>query len=163
MKILCAYYSWKGHTRKVAEQLCHATGAELSEIVPEKEPSGMAGNAMRALFGFSSPIKAGITDLSGYDALILASPVWAQKVPPYVNEYVSRLANCNGKPCYAIVEMGGSGAEKAIRHLKGRLEKKGLIMRGSTFTIEKDVDSGNFSETVRNFAESILKETQGHS
>ncbi|HVP95477.1 MAG TPA: NAD(P)H-dependent oxidoreductase [Methanoregulaceae archaeon] len=160
MKTVCAYYSWKGHTRKVAEQLCKAIGAEPSQIIPEKEPSGMAGNAMRALFGFKSPIKAGITDLSGYDALVLASPVWAQKVPPYVNEYIDRLTNCNGKRCYVLVEMGGSGAEKAIRHLKGRLETKGLILMGSAFTIEKDVDSGDFLGTVRKFAESIPNENQ---
>jgi flavodoxin len=162
MKIICAYYSWKGHTRTVAEHLCAATGAELTQIIPEKEPSGMAGSAIRALLGFSSPIKAGITDMSGYDALVLASPVWAQKVPPYVNEYIGRLTNCNGKPCYVIVEMGGSGAEKAIQHLKGRLEKKGLVLKESAFTIEKDVDSGDFAGTVRKFAESIPKEQSGN-
>ena len=163
MRVLCAYYSWKGHTQKVAECLCAALSAEPARILPEHEPSGMAGNAMRALFGLRSPIKSGITDLSEFDILVLASPVWAQKVPPYVNEYISRLTNCEGKPCYVVVEMGGSGAESAISHLKGRLEKRGLRLLGSTFTLEKNVDSGDFLDPVKNFAESILAGTQGPS
>ena len=118
---------------------------------------------MRALFGLRSPIKSEISDLSEFDMLVLASPVWAHKVPPYVNEYISRLTNCEGKPCYSVVEMGGSGAGRATSHLKGRLEKKGLILLGSTFTLEKNVDSGDFQDHVKKFAESILAGKQGPS
>jgi flavodoxin len=157
MRILCAYYSWKGHTETVAKRLSEVLHAEPTRILAAvTESSGMFGKAMRALFVLRAPIMGGITDLSLYDMLVLASPVWAQKVPPYVNEYISRLTNCEGKPCYVLVEMGGSGAERAVSHLKGRLEKKGLKFMGSAFTIEKDVDSGMFNDPVEKFAGSIL-------
>ena len=94
-------------------------------------------------------------DLSDIDVLVIASPVWAGKVPPYVNEYINRLLMCEGKRCYVLVEMGGSGAEKAIRHLKGRLENKGMNLAGSTWTIEKDVDADTVYDHLISFAGTI--------
>jgi flavodoxin len=154
MRILCVYYSWHGHTAIVAERLADLLHAELLQIEPAVE-SGMFGKAMKALLGWSSPIKQIKEDLTDIDVLVVASPVWAGKVPPYVNEYISRLSMCEGKRCYVLVEMGGSGAEKAIRHLKGRLENKGMNLAGSTWTIEKDVDANMVYDRLISFAETI--------
>jgi flavorubredoxin len=115
----------------------------------------MFGKAMRALLGWSSPIKPVKEDLSDIDVLVLASPVWAGKVPPYVNEYINRMSMCEGKRCYVLVEMGSSGADSAIRHLKERLENKGMKLAGSTCTIEKDVDADLVYEHLMSFVETI--------
>ncbi len=154
MRILCVYYSWKGHTAKVADKLADLLHTGPVRIEPAFE-SGMFGKAMKALLGLRSPIKPIKEDLSDIDVLVIASPVWAGKVPPYVNEYISRLSMCEGKRCYVLVEMGGSGAEKAIRHLKGRLENKGMNLAGSTWTIEKDVDANVVYDHLITFAETI--------
>jgi flavodoxin len=155
MRILCAYYSWQGHTAKVAKRLSDMLHAELVRIEEEKE-SGIFGKGMKAALGMRAPIRAIQTDLSLIDVLVIASPVWAHKVPPYINEYISQLTNCRGKHCYVLVEMGGSGAGKAIAHLKARLEMKEMKFSGSIYTLEKDVDSGAFDDSVRKFSESIL-------
>ena len=54
MRILCVYYSWKGHTAKVAERLADLLHAELVRIEPAVE-SGMFGKAMKALLGLIVP------------------------------------------------------------------------------------------------------------
>ena len=158
MRILCVYYSWKGHTAKVAERLGDLLHVEPVRIEPVVE-SGMFSKAMKALLGWSSPIKPVKEDLTDIDVLVLASPVWAGKVPPYVNEYINRMSMCEGKRCYVLVEMGASGADSAIGHLKGRLENKGMKLAGSTFTIEKEVDEDLVYEHLISFVETIHGKT----
>ena len=92
MKILVAFYTWQGHTGKVAKALAVRIGADLVQIEPERE-SGMFMKAISAILGRSAPIRPCKTDLSGVDFLVVASPVWAQKVPPYVNRYIALLSN----------------------------------------------------------------------
>jgi flavodoxin len=55
MTIRVVYYSWKGHTEKVAVALAAFLNAELVRIEPVKE-GGVAGKAMKAFFGMKSPI-----------------------------------------------------------------------------------------------------------
>jgi flavodoxin len=154
MKTLVAYYTWQGHTGKVAKALASRIGADLVQIEPERE-SGMFMKAMGAMLGRSAPIRPCKTDLSGVDFLVIASPVWAQKVPPYVNRYISLLSNTSGKPFSLVAEMGGRGAEKAIVHMRKRLEATGMQFISSAFTLEAEVDSGSFVPKIEEFAKSI--------
>jgi NAD(P)H-dependent FMN reductase len=114
--------------------------------------------AMSAFLGRSAPIRPCKTDLSGVDFLIIASPVWAQKVPPYVNRYISLLSNTSGKPFSLVAEMGGRGAEKAIAHMRKGLEAKGMQFVSSAFTLESEVDSGSFIPKIEEFAKTIRQE-----
>ena len=54
MRILCVYYSWKGHTAKVAERLADLLHVEPVRIEPAVE-SGMFSKAMKALLGMEFP------------------------------------------------------------------------------------------------------------
>jgi flavodoxin len=154
MKILVVYYSWQGHTGKVAKALATRLGADLVQIEAEKE-SGMFGKAMGAALGRSAPIRPVKTDLSGVDFLVLASPVWAGKVPPYVNRYIELLSNTSGKPFSLVAEMGKSGAEKAIGHMRKRLETKGMEYVSSAATLESEVDLGSFVPKIEELAKTI--------
>lgn len=155
MKILVAFYSWQGHTGKVAKALATRIGADLVQIEAEKE-SGMFGKAMGAFLCRSAPIRPVKTDLSGVDFFVLASPVWAGKVPPYVNRYISLLSNTSGKPFSLVAEMGGRGAEKAIAHMRKRLEARGMQFVSSAATLESEVDLGSFVPKIEEFARTIV-------
>lgn len=102
-----------------------------------------------------SPIKPTKTDLNGVDTLISASPVWAGKVPAYVNQYLGSVTGARGKPFYVIVEMGGRGDQFAIAVVRTALEQKRMKFISSASTIEKDVDSGSFIGTIEKFAATI--------
>lgn len=125
MKTLVAYYSRQGHTEKVAKELASQLHAEIEKIEPVHADNIGIG-AFKAILGMRSPIKPFRTDLDGIDLLIVASPVWAHKVPPYTNDYLFRLTSASGKPCAVLVEMKSSGAESAIAAMKRRLEQKGM-------------------------------------
>jgi flavodoxin len=154
MKIRIAYYSGKGHTQKVATALAKMLDAELVRIEPVRE-GGMAGNIVKALFGMKSPIKPVKTDLAGIDTLVIASPVWAGKVPPYVNAYCNAVTGGSGKPFHVLAEMGGRGDQTAIAVVRKALERKGMTFGSSASTIEKDVDAGSFTGTLETFAAGI--------
>jgi len=156
MKTIVAFYSWKGHTGKVAKALAGKIGADLVQIEAEKE-SGMFGKAMGAVLARQAPIRPCKTDLSGVDFLVLASPVWAGKVPPYVNRYIALLSNTSGKPFSLVAEMGGRGAEKAIAHMRKRLEAKGMQFVSSAFTLESEVDAGSFVPKIEELAKTIVQ------
>jgi flavodoxin len=157
MTIRIVYYSWKGHTQKVATALAKLLDAELIRIEPVSEGS-VAGKAIKALLKMKSPIKPTKTDLAGVDTLIVASPVWAGKVPAYVNTYLDAVTGGAGKPFHVLAEMGGSGDQSAIAVVKTALEKKGMKFVSSATTLEKDVESGAFSPVIEKFAAGVRKE-----
>ncbi|MBN1167213.1 MAG: NAD(P)H-dependent oxidoreductase [Methanospirillaceae archaeon] len=157
MNCLIAYYSWKGHTKEVATTLAKELSAEMNFIEPAR-PIHIVSEAFKAFFSMKSPIKPMKTEISDYDVLIIASPVWCGKVPPYVNEYLDSIDGGAGKPFYVIVEMGGRGADSAIAVIRKRLEKKGMIFKSSVYTIEKNVESGEFKEKASTFARAIQAE-----
>ena len=154
--VLIVYYSWQGHTEKVARALAERVGGRLARIEPVSEV-GTLRKAMMATFGIRAAIRPTETDLSGVNFLIVATPVWAQKAPPYVNEYLSRVTNASGKPFSVLVEMGNSGAEKVVAIVRKSLEAKGMRFVTSATTLESDVDAGRFDRTVEEFARTIVE------
>ena len=156
MKVLIAYYSWQGHTRKVVELLAQKLDAQTERIEPIKQ-SGMATKAMKAYFSLKSDIKPCKTDLSDVDHLVVATPVWADHPTPYIMKYISLLTNTRGKTFSILVEMGGRGADKTIKKVRKGLEKKGMEFVTSAVTVERDVDNDNFDSTVSDLAETIKK------
>ncbi len=117
----------------------------------------MFGKAMRATLGMKAAIGPLDAALSDVDHLIIAMPVWAQKVPPYVNEYLSELSNCAGKPLSVLVEMKGSGAESAVRAVRDWLTKKGMRFVSSAVTLKDEVDAGTYGRKLEEFAGTILQ------
>lgn len=156
MTIRVVYYSWKGHTEKVATALAKILDAELVRIEAVSE-GGVAGKAMKAFFRMKSPVKPVKTDITGVDTLVIASPVWGGKVPAYVNMYLDSVTGGKGKPFHVIVEMGNRGDQSAIAVVRNALEKKGMKFVSSASTVEKDVDSGLFMGTIEKFAAGIRK------
>jgi len=156
MVIRIAYFSWKGHTEKVATTLARRVNAEMVRIESLSEYNVAIGG-MKAFLSKKSPIKPCKANLTGIDELVIATPVWSGKVPPFVNEYLSSITGGEGKPFHVIAEMGGRGSEGAIASVRTQLEKKGMRFVSSAVTIERDVDSGAFTATVDTFAARILK------
>jgi flavodoxin len=156
MKILIAYYSWQGHTETVALELAQKLNTQTVKIEPLQESgSGIFMKAMKALFSMREKIKPCTTDMKEIDHLVIATPVWAHKIPPYVRQYISELTNCSGKRFSVVAEMGGSGAEGAIAAVRKVLEAKGMKFVNQAQTLEKDVEAKQFGATLDRFAEKI--------
>ncbi len=158
MKVLVAYYSWKGHTETLAQKIAPKLNADLVKIEPLKDPGpGMGSKAMKAFFGFRAKIKPCLSDLKEIDHLVIATPVWAQNIPPYTREYLSGLGNNPGKKFSVLVEMGGSGGDKVVAIVRKILEAKGMKFTTSAQFIEKEVEAGQIDETLDRFGARILE------
>lgn len=89
-KILVAYYSCQGSTRRVAEALKEVLGADLREIVPVKKYSVASAYTLGIVQCMSKaePELAEKIDVSGYDVIYVGSPVWAFTVSPPVRSFL---------------------------------------------------------------------------
>ncbi|KRM86963.1 flavodoxin [Lacticaseibacillus thailandensis] len=82
-KILIAYYSWSGHTAKLAHQLQAATQADLFEITvaPGTFSQDMYETSEEAKAQLASgklPVLAyPLPDLAQYDVVLVGGPVWS--------------------------------------------------------------------------------------
>lgn len=154
--ILIVYYSWQGHTEKVASALASRVGGRAEKIEPASGSSVVRGGMM-ALFGMRAAIRPAKTDLADVDFLIVATPVWSRKIPPYVNEYLAQVTNCRGKPFSVLAEMGRSGAENAVAIVRKELEAKGMRFVSSASTLESEVDAGQFGPVIEEFTRTIVE------
>ena len=156
MKVLVAYYSWKGHTEYLAKEIAGKLDASLVKIEPLTDPGqGMFGKAMKALLVRRENIKPCQTDMTEFDHLVVATPVWSGKIPPYVHEYLSQLSNCEGKNFSVFAEMGGRGADYTIMLVRKILGEKGMLFVASGFSVEKDVDARAVGPQIEEFVREV--------
>lgn len=92
MTILVTYYSKTGNTRKVAEEISRVLGGDLDEIKDSKNwegPSRILSGSLSALLKRKTEISTG-KDPSGYDLVVVGTPVWAGRPAPAVRTYLSK-------------------------------------------------------------------------
>ncbi len=156
MNTLIVFYSWTGHTGTVAWALGQKLGCTVIRIEPAADPGKhIARMGMKAAFGMRADIQSMQLDLTGIDHLVVATPVWAHNLPPFVREYLEDLTNCSGKKFSVLAEMGGSGGESVVKKVRKILEAKGMKFVASAVTIEKDVEERKVEGTIGEFAKKI--------
>lgn len=143
-KQLVAYFSATGTTKKAAERLAGAIGADLFEIKPavpytqadlnwmdKHSRSSVEMNDLK-----SRPAIAGMpADLGAYDTVFVGFPIWWYVAPTIVNTF---LESCDltGKTVVPFATSGGSGmggTNKALApSCKGARLVEGKVFRSST-------------------------------
>lgn len=94
-KILVAYYSHSGTTKKVAEQIKQAVGGDLFEI-KEADPyprdyDAVVKQAKQEIAnGFRPEIKGSVSNISDYDLVIVGSPNWWSTIAPPVATFLTQ-------------------------------------------------------------------------
>ena len=133
MKTLVIYYSYSGHTKKIAEELAAKESAGIAQIMDVKRPGRLkayTAGCFAALRGKAWPIQPLDVDLSEYDRLILLAPVWAGNPAPAFNAILEQLPE--GKTI--AVKMASAGGTSRCRE---RLEK---IIKSGSCTLESFED-----------------------
>jgi flavodoxin len=130
-KSIVVYFSATGNTRKVAETASKALGAELLEIKPAQpyteadldynnENSRVSKDHKNPK---ARPAVANQADLSGYDTVVVAYPIWWGKEPPVVDTFMEH-AKVDGKNmialCTAFSSQIGSSGEDLAKNVKAR-------------------------------------------
>ena len=132
-KILIAYFSASGVTKKVAEHMADAVGADLYEIVPE-EPYTEADVRWKNPFARCNkewfkklpvPAAGRCENFGEYDLVLIGSPIWYGCAPVVVNSFAEKHDFTGKKVALfatSISSRMGRTAEKFMPYLNGKGE-----------------------------------------
>jgi len=126
IKACVIFYSYSGITRRVAEGIRNASGCDLVEVKTKKPYTWLSlfpTGVMRARKQACDPIEPGTIDVSGYDLLIIGTPVWTGKPTPAINAAVKALTGCEGKMAVVFItylNCPGDALEVLSKALAGR-------------------------------------------
>ena len=125
-KKLVAYFSASGVTKKAAERLARAAGADLFEIRPTVPYTRADLNWMdkksRSTVEMNDPasrpeIAQMPENLADYDTVFLGFPIWWYVAPHIINTFVES-GNFSGKTLVPFATSGGSGMGKTVEVLR---------------------------------------------
>ena len=125
-KILVAYFSASGVTKKVAEKLAALVNADIHEIKPKvpytkadlnwmdkKSRSSVEMNDKT----FRPEIVKEDLNLSSYDTILLGFPIWWYVAPTIINTFLEKY-DFSGKKIILFATSGGSGFGNTVSELQ---------------------------------------------
>lgn len=140
-KILVAYFSASGVTRKVAEELAKIRRADLFEIRPEapytRADLDWEDQTSRSTREMRDPdcrpaITGKVENMAQYDVVFVGFPIWWNREPSVVDTFLD-AHDFAGKKLVPFCTSGGSGideASKRIRELTGAAVEEGTRLGG---------------------------------
>ena len=138
-KILVAYFSASGVTKRAAEEIAAETDADLYEIVPAQPYTradlDWTDRSSRSTLEMKDPgcrpEIAEEADVSGYDVVFVGFPVWWYVEPRIVDTFLESR-DFSGKILIPFATSGGSGisgAEKIMKaHSPNAVWKRGKLV-----------------------------------
>jgi flavodoxin len=133
-KKLVAYYSYSGHSARLATQIANQESADSLEIKDKRRPNKLKTffvGCPKSISGKPWAIEPLSKNVSEYSEIILVSPIWASNVPPAVNAFLEQLPS--GKTVSAKL-VSSSGTSNCTARLGNVVKAK-----GSTFTGAENV------------------------
>lgn len=126
MKKLVAYFSASGTTKKTAERLAAAVGADLFEIKPAVPYThadlDWTNSKSRSTVEMKDPesrpeIVSRCENMDEYDTVYIGFPIWWYVAPTIINTFIESY-DFSGKTIIPFATSGGSGMGKTIDVLK---------------------------------------------
>ena len=145
-KFLVSYFSASGTTKKVAEKVAIALNGDLFEIEPVKKYTSddldWMDKQSRSSIEMNNNIKPEIvnkvSNLSDYDTVCLAFPIWWYKEPTIIDKFLEEN-DMTGKNIYVFVTSGSSPIDSTYRSLKNNFPNLNFIS-GKRFTGNESLD-----------------------
>lgn len=141
MKTLIVCYSLTGKTRAIAQAMAETVGAdyvEMKEIFPYTMVSAYTRGAIKARKRQNEDILPVQADVSEYDCVIVAGPVWAGSPAPALYDFV-REYDLEGKQTFGLLTYRGNVGSSA-KILREELENAKSLCR-SVITVKADKDT----------------------
>lgn len=141
-KVLVAYFSWGGNTRKIANQIHDAVGGDIFEIRTVKpypnEYKPTTEVAKKELTDNARPaIQGKIDNMADYDVIFIGYPIWWHTAPMAVYTFMESY-NLSGKTVIPFCTSGGSDLIESMPAIK-QLAPNSKILDGITANDSNDV------------------------
>lgn len=146
-KVLVAYFSASGVTKKLAYNLADAIKADLFEIVPEKPYSKLDLIWMNPLSRSSvemrdrssrPTIASKVEDISKYDVIFLGFPIWWYREPSIIDTFAESY-DFASKTIVPFATSGSSGIGDSGKNI-GELAKNAKVEEGLRFKAKASVE-----------------------
>ena len=130
-KILVAYFSATGTTKRVAERLARVAQADLFEIRPAVPYSSAdldwtnkasRTSKERADESIRPALAVKLADASAYNVVYIGFPIWWYVAPTIINTFLESY-DFAGKKIALFATSGGSGFGKTVSRLEGSVDK----------------------------------------
>lgn len=139
-KKLVAYFSAGGNTAKLAKTLADAADADLFEIAPKVSytkvdldwTNKQSRSSVEMQDPSSRPEISAVPDVSEYDTVFVAFPIWWYVAPTIVNTFLES-ADFSGKTVIPVATSGGSGMGKTNEKLEPSC-KGAKLLSGKVFS-----------------------------
>ena len=138
MKTAVIFYSFGGFTRKFAEHEAKRRNAQLFEVKEQKKTNMVTAvlfGCPRAMRQKTVSLESPVPDLSAYDTILIAAPIWANYPAPAFNNIVKALPK--GKNIVLVFTSGSGDSSKCRDSVK-----KLIDATGSWVVDIKDIKSG---------------------
>lgn len=160
MKILVAYYSRTGTTKKIAEAIASILECDIEEVLDTKKRSGVLG-------WLRCGRDAGLKKLTiiektrkhpcMYDVVVIGTPVWNNTMSTPIRTYISQYREHFKKVAFFCTQDGSeSAAIKDMEILCGEKPIASLKLRR-----KREVETEEYVEKVEQFAAKIAG--RGHT
>ena len=125
-KKLVAYFSASGTTKKTAQLIAKATGADLYEITPkvaytEADLNWMDKKSRSSVEMNDKKFRPEVEDkdahIAEYDEIILGFPIWWYVAPTIVNTFLEKY-DFSGKKIVLFATSGGSEFGNTVKELQ---------------------------------------------
>ena len=146
-KVLIAYFSASGVTKKLASTLAEATGGNLFEIVPAEPYTKADLNWMNPKSRSSVEMKdrssrpaiaSRVGDMSSYDAVFVGFPVWWYREPSIIDTFAEAY-DFSGKTIIPFATSGSSGIGSSGENI-AVIAKGAKVAAGERFKASASVD-----------------------
>ena len=139
-KIALIFYSYSGNTKKAIDcikdkLIFKKINVETIEIKPLVEERNFFKQCIDSFRKKTPQLSDSLKyDLSTFDYIIFASPIWALTITPSLRSYLTKVEGLKDKKTACFLTYGsGTGSQKALRELGDILKNKGanLAFSGS--------------------------------
>lgn len=143
MSKLLIYYSLSGNGDAVAETL-NARGYDVRRVEPKKKPPKafflqILSGGFGAGIGRKEPLSDYNADVSGYDTIVIGSPVWNGRLSCPINTVLAQT-DLAGKQLTFVLYSGSGAAKKAEKQIAERFPKAAIIHLKESKTHPEQLD-----------------------
>ncbi len=158
-KILVAYYSRNGSTRKVSKIISEMLQCDVEEIYDTKKREGMWGffiSGRDAMLKKPTIIKETEKDSSQYDVVLIGTPIWAGNISCAVRTYINYNKDKFKKVAFFYTS-GGTQGDKIFNDIERLCNKKSIANMGLT---KKQISDDMYLQTVNEFIANIKQKLE---